>query len=52
MKTKGSKETVRAFLTMITKKSRPKKIWVDKETEFAGSLKNYAKLKEYKFTLQ
>ena len=26
MKTKGSKETVRAFLTMITKKNRLKKI--------------------------
>ena len=26
MKTKDSKETVRAFLTMITKKNRPKKI--------------------------
>ena len=37
MKRKDSKETVRAFLTMITKKNRPKKIWVDKGTEFAGS---------------
>ena len=36
MKTKGSKETVSAFLTMITKKNRPKKNWVDKGTEFAG----------------
>ena len=45
-KTNDSRETVRAFLTMIIEKNRPKKIWVDK------SLKNYAKLKEYKFTLQ
>ena len=30
MKTKDSKETVRAFLTKITKKNRPKKFWVDK----------------------
>ena len=30
MKTKDSKETVRAFLTMITKKNRPKKPCVDK----------------------
>ena len=52
MKTKDSKETVRAFLTMITKKNRPKKIWVDKGTEVAGEFKKYAKLKEYKFTLQ
>ena len=36
MKTKDSKETVRAFLSMITKNNRPKKIWVDKGTEFAG----------------
>ena len=35
MKTKSSEETVRAFLTMITKKYRPKKHWVDKGTEFA-----------------
>ena len=39
MKTKSSKETFRAFLTMITKKPRPKKIWVDKATEFAGEFK-------------
>ena len=31
-KTKDSKETVRGFLTMITKKNRPKKVWVDKGT--------------------
>ena len=36
MKSKDSEETVRAFLSMITKKNRPKKIWVDKGTEFAG----------------
>ena len=52
MKSKDSKETVRAFLSMITKKNRPKEIWVDKGTEFAGEFKSYAKLKEYKFTLQ
>ena len=39
MKSRDSKETVRAFLTMITKKNRPKKIWVDKGTEFAGEFK-------------
>ena len=43
MKTKDSKETVRAFLTMITKKNRPKKIWVDKETEFAGKFEKLCK---------
>ena len=36
MKTKDAKENVRAFLTTITKKNRPKKIWVDKGTEIAG----------------
>ena len=43
MKPKHSKETVRAFLTMITKKNRPKKIWVDKGTKFAGEFKNLCK---------
>ena len=36
MKTKYSRETVGAFLSMITKKNRPKKIWVQKAAEFAG----------------
>ena len=52
MKTKGSQETVRAFLTMITKTNRHKIFRVENGTEFAGEFKNYAKLKEYKFTLQ
>ena len=53
MKSKDSKATVRAFLSMITKTKRPEKIWVDKGTEFLlESSKSYAKLKEYKFTLQ
>ena len=38
METKDSEQTVRAFLSMITKKNRPKKIWVDKGTEFAGEI--------------
>ena len=29
MKTKDPKETVKSFSKMITKKNRPKKIWVD-----------------------
>ena len=41
MKTKDSQETVKAFSTMITKMSRPKKIWVDKGTEFAGAFKKF-----------
>ena len=39
MKTKDSKETVRSFLTMITKNNRPTKIWVDKGTELAQKIK-------------
>ena len=46
MKIKGSKKTVRAFLAMITKKW-PKKIWVDKGTEFAGEFK---KLQNWRIT--
>ena len=50
MKSKDSKRTDRAFLSMITKKNRPKKVWVDKGTEFAGEFKKLCK--ECKFTLQ
>ena len=41
MKTKDSRETVKAFSSMITKRSRPKKIWVDKGTELAGAFKKF-----------
>ena len=41
MKTKDSEETVKAFSSMNTKRNRPKKVWVDKGTEFAGALKNF-----------
>ena len=43
MKRKHSDETVRAFLPMITKKNRSKKIRVDKGTEFAGEFKKLCK---------
>ena len=43
MKSKDSKETLRSLLSMITKKNRPKKIWVDKGTEFAGEFKKLCK---------
>ena len=43
MKRKDSKETVRAFLTLITKTNRRKKIWVDKGTEIAGEFKKLCK---------
>ena len=41
MKTKDSKETVKTFSKMITKKNRPKKFWVDQRTEFAGDFKKF-----------
>ena len=41
MKTKDSKETLKAFSKMITKRNRPKKIWVDRGTEFAGEFKKF-----------
>ena len=52
IKTKDSKETVRAFLSMITKDTCPKKIGLTREQNLLKSLKNFAKLKEYKFTIQ
>ena len=45
MKAKDSKETVHAFLTMTTKKNRPKEIWVDKGTEIAEEFKKLCKAK-------
>ena len=41
MKTKDSQETVKAFSSMTTRRNRPKKIWVDKGTEFAGAFKKF-----------
>ena len=41
MKTKDSQEIVKAFSSMITKRNRPKKIWVDKGTDFAGAFKKF-----------
>ena len=52
MKTKDTKETVRAFFTMITKKNPPKKFGLTGEQNLLESLKNYAKLKEDKLNLQ
>ena len=51
MKTKDAKETVHAFLTMITKKNCLKKFGLTMEQNWLESLKNYAKLKEYKYLL-
>ena len=41
MKTKDSQETVKAFSSTITKRNRPKRIWVDKGTESAGALTKF-----------
>ena len=41
MKTKDSKETVKTFSKTITKKNRPKRIWVDQGTKFAGDFKKF-----------
>ena len=51
MKTKDSKETVKAFSSMITKRDRPKKIWVDKGPSLLERLKSFVLLRGYKFTL-
>ena len=51
MKTKDSEETVKTFPSMITKKNRPKKNWVDQRTEFAGAF-SFLLLRGYKFTIQ
>ena len=42
-KTKDSKKTVSAFLSVITKKNRTKNIWLDKGPEFAGEFKELCK---------
>ena len=42
MKTKNSQGTMKAFSSMITKRNRPKRIWVDKGTEFAGAFKKFS----------
>ena len=52
MKTKDSEETVRAILTVITKKLDPRKVELTREQNLLESVKKYAKPKEYKFTLQ
>ena len=40
-KTKDSQESVKAFSSLITKRKRPKTIWVDKGTGFAGAFKKF-----------
>ena len=49
MKTKESKETVKTFSKMITKKNGPKKVWVDQATEFAGEFKTFCSAEGIEF---
>ena len=46
MKTEDSPETVKAISSMITKKNRAKKIWVDQGREFAGAFKKFCTAEE------
>ena len=43
IKTKDCRETVRAIWTLSTKQNRPKKIWIDKGTDFAGEIEKLGK---------
>ena len=49
MKTKDSKKTNQAFLTMIMEKNRPTKIWVDKGTKFSGEFRELCKAEGLRF---
>ena len=49
MKTKISKKTVRAFLTMVTKENRSMKFWVEKGTIFVGECKKLCKAEGIQF---
>ena len=41
MKTKDSKETVKTFSKMISKRNRPKELWVEHGREVAGEFKKF-----------
>ena len=43
MKTRDSRESVRAFLTPMTKTNQLKEFWVDKGAQFAGDLRKICK---------
>ena len=52
LRTKVSKEPVRALSTMSTKIINPQKFWWTREQNLLESFKNFAKLKQYKKTLR
>ena len=43
MKTKYIKDTFQDLRKMISRKKTPEKFWVDKETEYGGTFKNFCK---------
>ena len=43
IKMKGAKDTLNAFMKMITKKNRPKKLWVDEGGEFEAEFATFCK---------
>ena len=49
MKTKDSQEIVKTFSSRIPKKNRPKKIWVDKGTEFTGAFNKFCAAEGIRF---
>ena len=49
MKTKDSKETVKTFSKMSSKKNRPKNFWLDQGTETAGEFKKFCSAEGIEF---
>ena len=45
MKTKYAKDTLQAFEKIISRKNTPEKLWVDKGTEYGGTIKKFCKEK-------
>ena len=43
IKMKGAKDTLNAFMKMVTKKNRPKKLWVDEGGEFEAEFATFCK---------
>ena len=52
LKTKDSKEELRAFAQMITKRKRPQKFGMTREKSLLVNLKSFATEKEYRFIQQ
>ena len=52
LKTKDSKEALRAFTQMITKRKRPQRFGLTREKNLLVNLKSFATEKEYRFIQQ